>query len=250
MCYNYRMNPVVDFIGDARFGQIMDQHPKQVGFAFRNAVNNTVFEVQQYGRNHFDDNFTERNSFSRRGIVFDRARTPIIRNVEAVVGARANRPWMADQEVGFSSDSAQGTENIRVAGSLKRAVRKRNYLASANIRRRMNVPSKASTVRGKAKAMLSISYRNGYGLRGSNDFFRFSQGELFPNMEEGLYQFGSGNVIENLGYPGIHMAYRLNNRRDVKATPWLRQAVEAEGSTQDILKRFEKQLKEQLRRFR
>lgn len=244
------MNPLIEFAGDARFGQVIKDNPKKVGFAFRNATNETVREIQKYARGHLDDNFTERNSFTKRGIVFDQARTPIIKNVEAAVGAAKNRPWMRDQEIGFESDNPQATEHMRVSGSYQRAVRKKNFIQNANIRRRMDVRSKAKTVRGKAMGMLAISHRAGFGAKGSQDFFRFSAGELFPSMEAGLYQFGGGSVIQNLGYPGIRLAYRLDNQRSVKATPWLTEAVEAEGSTRDIVRRFEKHLERQLRRGR
>ena len=248
--YNALMNPVVRFIGDAKFAQVLDQHPKKVGYAFRNAVTNTVFEIQKYAKSRFDDNFVERNTFTKRGIVFDKARTPIIQNIEAAVGGAKNRPWLAEQEKGFTSNGAQATEAMRVAGSYKRAVRKKNYLKGVSVRRASLVPNKAKTKKGKSMAMLAISFRNGYGLKGSTNFFQFEAGELFSSMEKGLYQFESSTKLGGLDYPKIKLAYRLDNRRTVKATPWLREAVEKEGSTRLILQRFEEQLKKQLKRRR
>ena len=248
--YNTPMNPVVNFIGDAKFAQILDQHPKKVGYAFRQAVNDTVEEIGIYAQKHFTDNFTERNKFSRDGIKpWKFYKKPILENIEAAVGAYKNRPWMKKQEEGFTSKGAQGTENIRVAGSLKRAVRKKSFVKGASVTRQSMIRSSANTKKGKAMAMLAIMYRRGYGLKGSTEFFQMEEGELFPNMLEGLYQFGDTH-IPNLGYNGVHLAYRLDNRRTVKATPWLMQAVEKRGTTRLILKRFEKQLEEQMKRFK
>lgn len=239
-----------EMIGAAKFAVIMQDHPKDVGWAFRNTANESAFETQKYAKAHFGDNFTERNTFSKRGITVDRAKSPVIDQVEAITGALNNRPWMAKQEKGFTSSAAQATDNARVSGSYKRAVRKKNYLQGASIRRRMDVnTNKARSVRGKAMAMLAMSYRAGYGKSGSTEFFRFSDGELFPNMEAGLYQFG-GRYLPNLGYAGLKMAYRIDNRRRVKATPWLQEALDAVASPKDQIKRFDKQLERQMKRKR
>ena len=245
------MNPVVDFIGDAKFAQILDQHPKRVGYAFRDAVNDTVEDIGIYAQKHFTDNFTERNKFSLSGIKpWKFFKKPILENIEAAVGAYKNRPWLAEQEKGFTSDGAQATKAMRVSGSYKRAVRKKNYLKGVSVRRASLVPNKAKTKRGKTMAMLAISFRNGYGLKGSSDFFQFDEGELFSSMESGLYQFDGNAKVGGLDYPGIKLAYRLDNRRTVKATPWLMEAVEKQGNTRLILKRFEEQLEEQMRQFK
>lgn len=238
------------FTGDATFADMLHQHPNKAGFALRNATNETVAEIQKYAKDHLDENFVERNSFTKRGIVFDKARSPVLENIEAAVGAAKNRPWMKKQEEGFSPDSPQASEHMRVSGSYQRAVRTKNYIQRASVRRRLDVRSSAKTLRGKASAMLAISYRNGYGVKGSSDFFRFGKGELFPSMEEGLYQFENNTVMPFLGYPGIRLAYRFDNDRRVKATPWLLEAVEAEGKPQDIVKRFEKHLKIQVKKFK
>ena len=243
------MNVIHEMAGAAKFAVILDKHPRQVGYAFRNMANESASDTSKYAKDHFDKNFVERNNFSRRGIQFDKSKGIKIDNAEAAAGARRNRPWLAEQEKGFSSDGAQGTKNVRTSGSYKRSVRRKSYLHGSKIRRRMDTLSKARTVRGKAQAMLAISYRQGYGMAGSNEFVQFGAGELFGNMEPGLYQLIPGSSRGNDGFPRIEMAFRVDNHRRVKATPWLEEAVRAVASPQQQIKKFEKHLEDQLKRF-
>jgi len=239
------------WIGDAKFARDIDEHPKQAGYAFRNAANDTVFEIMRESKSIFSAEFTERNKFTQRGIQFDRAKIPTMEGVEAIVGGKLNRPWLKEQHEGFKSDSAQATEMIRTSGSYKRAVRKKNYLSGAYIRRRMDTQNKANTIRGKAKATLAISYRDNYAMQGSNEFIQFGKGELFPGNESGLYQFvKGGEYYDNLGYGKIALAYRFDNKRSIKATPWLEKAIKKKGTPEQIFKRFEDQLRRQVAKFK
>lgn len=237
--------------GNAQFALMLQEHPKQVGYAYRNAINDTVFEVMKESKSIFSREFTERNKFTQRGIQFDRASKPTIEDAAAVVGGKSNRPWLLDQHEGFSSDSAQATEMIRTSGSYRRAVRKKNYLQNASVRRRSDMQSKANTIRGKAKAMLAMSYRDSYAMQGSNEFIQLGKGELFAGQEPGYFQFvKGGEYYDNLGYGQVAMAYRIDNKRNVKATPWLERAVDKKGGPDMIWKRFERQLQEQNKRFK
>jgi hypothetical protein len=243
------MNTHVDWVGEFEFGRVIENHPKQVGYAFRNTANEAVREVQEKAKAEYSKRFVERNTFSSRGIQYDKARSHDIDQIEAIVGAKKNRPWMAKQEEGFTSSSAQASEHIRVSGNYKRSVRTKNYIRGVNIRRASLVPNKAKTRSGKAKAMMAISFRHGYGLPNSTDFFYFESGEVFSAMEEGYYQFAESSPVGSLDYPKIRLAYRLGNERRLQPEPWLEDAIKQKAAPKMLTDMFISNVREQLRRF-
>ncbi len=200
----------------------LDGFPKAVQFAERNTLNDLAFEGKKATTKQIRENFTIRNTWTRRSIRISRARYP---GDPAVLGS--TEEYMARQEFGGSKGKT-GREGVPIPtnyaagqtigqGTRKKAVTERNRLDKIRLAGR--------TVRGKSKRQTNF-------LR-VLEAIRSGQKEIFMDLgrRQGIFRVlggarGARNARGGASGARVRMIYDMTRSTvTTQADPWLAPAT-------------------------
>ncbi|MCK5600684.1 hypothetical protein KAR91_02375 [Candidatus Pacearchaeota archaeon] len=135
---------------------------------------------------------------------------------------RKDFTFLEEQEEGFTHSGPVPTEKARISKNQKKRIKRANYLSRVQ-RRNPDDMAGLSALSGMAKtwAFLRASYKDGFGLPGSDQFFFLRHTQLPPGMTEGWFQFSSSNPKAGDSFPRWKQVFYKKKSENRRAVHWM-----------------------------
>ena len=189
------------------------------------------------------------NKPGSRAVKYNRAKPR--RNLNLIYsefGATKDYSYLKDQEKGFRHNDTVPAKAARTSKNYNKRIRKINYFNRMKIKQ-ISSKYNGKTPLKKTRAMLYLSYKKKFGKIGSNQFFYF-ENKQFHNFKSGFFQF-VGGTSKYYQYPRLKKIYHGKNTTKTKrpAKKWLQKSIN-KFTQKEVDQKFEKNAKQQLKRFK
>ncbi len=193
---------------------------KANSIAVKESLNTMAGLTRKNSIANVEKDFTLRNSFTKRNILFDTTEETKISKMRTMAGATDKIPYMEFQESGGTRKRDDGhkldipTRSARIGGSNKKSVTKPRRLGKiASKNKRVNGPYKKNfkSQRAKNVAAAAVAFKKRKIIKRSTGFFNVTS---FSKSDSGKISYRA------------NMLYKKEQSTKVKATPWLMPATE------------------------
>ena len=207
--------------------------PDFTRFAVANTASRVAYLGMELSEKQMKHDFNLRNKFlvgsspGKGALKFNRAIPHHdLRKIESSWGSpekagSKDYSFLEDQEEGFKNESAVPSDSARISKSYKKKLRKINYINKMRIKKLSDGPLSGHNLAARV-AFFTQSFKEGFGLPGSNQFFYLDDNEYAPGWSAGFYQFSRKVPPKShLNYPNIRRLYYTGkttekNRRAVR----------------------------------